>query len=223
MDANANPEAFRAFTKALGLRFERYIGVQLGFIQYAQLHSEIVYDDDQKSVGFIIETPVALILVEAKSVAPNIDTRSGIFPDHGDVERNIERACKQITKSAALIEQGHPDFPALNCRQMRGLVVTREQYFNLPLPFLTNVVQPASIPTTIVSSQQLEGVIPALSDDADCGTSLLGALGSDPDVVKTSLDPLPLGRNQLLGDIGDRWRDEHRLREPEEPPDDPAE
>ena len=113
-----------------------------------------------------------------------------------------------------MISQGHPDFPALIGRQMRGLVVTREQYFNLPLPFLTDVVQPASIPTTIVSSQQLEGVIPALSDDVDCGTSLLGALGSDPDTLETSLDPSPLGLNQLLGEIGDRWFDEHRLIEP---------
>lgn len=216
VDADANPDAFRAFTKALGLRFERYIGVQLGFIQHAQVHPEIVYDDDQRSVDYIIETPEVLVLVEAKSAAPDIKTRSGIFPEDGEMQRKIEKACKQITKSAELIEHGHPDFPAMNDRQMRGLVVTREPYFNLPLPFLTNVVQPASIPTTIVSSQQLEGVIPALSDDADCGTSLLGALGSDPDVVKTSLDPLPLGRNQLLGDIGDRWFEEHRLREPEE-------
>ena len=35
-------------------------------------------------------------------------------------------------------------------------------------------------------------------------------------MVKTSLDPLPLGQNPLLGDIGDRWRDEHRLIEPED-------
>ncbi len=223
VDADASPDAFRAFTKDLGQRFERYIGVQLGFIQHAQLHPEIVFDDDQKSVDYFIETPEVLVLVEAKSAAPNIDTRSGIFPDNGDVERNIQRACKQITKSAALIEQGHPDFPALNSRQMRGLVVTREPYFNLPLPFLTDVVQPASIPTTIVSSQQLEAVMPALSDDADCGASLLGALGSEPDVVKASLDPLPLGRNQLLGEIGDQWHDEHRLREPEELPDCPTE
>ncbi len=216
VDAHADPRAFRAFTKALGLRFERYIGVQLGFIHHAQVHDEIVYDDDQRSVDYIIETPEVLVLVEAKSVAPNIDTRSGIFPDHGDVEKNIERACKQITRSASLIEQGHPEFPTLNGRQMRGLVVTREQYFNLQMPFRNNIVQPASIPTTIASSQQLEVVIPALSDDADCGTSLLGALGSDPNTVKTSLDPLPLGRNQLLGDIGDRWHAEHRLSEPEE-------
>ena len=216
VDAHADPRTFRAFTKALGLRFERYIGVQLGFIHHAQVHDEIVYDDDQRSVDYIIETPEVLVLVEAKSVAPNIDTRSGIFPDHGDVEKNIERACKQITRSASLIEQGHPDFPTLSGRQMRGLVVTREQYFNLQMPFRNNLVQPASLPTTIASSQQLEVVIPALSDDVDCGTSLLGALGADPDTVKTSLDPLPLGRNQLLGEIGDRWHAEHRLREPEE-------
>ena len=214
VDADANPSAFRAFTKDLGDRFERYVGAQLEFIQHAQVHPEIVYDDDQKSVDYIIETPEVLVLVEAKSAAPDIKTRSGIFPEDGEMQRKIEKACRQITTSAARIDQGHPDFPALAGRPMRGLVVTREQYFNLPLPFLTDVVQPASIPTTIVSSQQLEGVIPALSDDADCGTSLLGALGSDPEVVKTSLDPLPLGRNQLLGEIGDRWLDEHRLIEP---------
>ena len=216
VDADTNPNAFRAFTKALGDRFERYVGAQLEFIRHAQLHSEIVYDDDQKSVDYMIDTPEVLVLVEAKSAAPDIKTRSGIFPEDGEMQRKIEKACRQITTSAARIDQGHPDFPALAGRPMRGLVVTREQYFNLPLPFLTDVVQPASIPTTILSSQQLEGVIPALSDDADCGTSLLGALGSDPEVVKTSLDPLPLGRNQLLGEIGDRWFDEHRLREPEE-------
>ena len=213
VDADANPNGFLAFTRDLGSRFERYIGVQLGFIRHAQLHSEIVYDDDQKSVDYIIETPEVLVLVEAKSVAPNIHTRSGVFPEDGEIQKKIERACRQITNSASLIERGHPRFPVLAGRPMRGLVVTREQYFNLPLPFL-DVVQPASIPTTLVSSQQLEGVIPTLSDDADCGTSLLGALGSDPDVVKPSLDPLPLGRNQLLDEIRDRWFDEHRLIEP---------
>ena len=216
VDADANPSAFRAFTKDLGDRFERYVGAQLEFLQHAQVHPEIVYDDDQKSVDYIIETPEVLVLVEAKSAAPDIKTRSGIFPEDGEMQKKIEKACRQITTSAALIDQGHPDFPALAGRPMRGLVVTREQYFNLPLPFLTDVVKPASIPTTIVSSQQLEGVIPALSDDADCGTSLLGALAPNPEIVKTSLDPLPLGRNQLLGEIGDRWFDEHRLREPEE-------
>ena len=213
---DADPDAFGAFTEDLGDRFERYVGAQLEFIQHAQVHPEIVYDDGKRSVDYIIETPEVLILVEAKSAAPDIKTRSGIFPEDGEMQRKIEKACHQITTSAARIDQEHPDFPALDGRPMRGLVVTREQYFNLPVVVLTDVVKPASIPTTIVSSQQLECVIPALSHDVGCGTSLLGALASDPGVLKTSLDPLPLGRNQLLGEIGDRWFDEHRLREPEE-------
>ena len=213
---DADPDAFGAFTKDLGVRFERYVGAQLEFVQHAQVHHEIVYDDGKKSVDYIIETPEVLILVEAKSAAPDTKTRSGIFPEDGEMQKKIAKACHQITTSAARIDQDHPDFPALAGRPMRGLVVTREQYFNLPLVVLTDVVKPASIPTTIVSSQQLEGVIPALSHDVDCGTSLLGALASDPEIVKTSLDPLPLGRNQLLGEIVDRWFDERRLGELEE-------
>ena len=213
---DAHPDGFEAFTKDLGGRFERYIGAQLEFIQHAQIHPEIVYDDDKRSVDFIIDTPEVLILVEVKSAAPNVDTRSGIFPQDGEMQKKIGKACDQITTSAARIDEGHPNFPVLAGRPMGGLVVTREQYFNMPIAVDTKLVQPASIPTTIVSSQHLEGVIPALSDDTDCGTSLLGALASDPETVKTSLDPLPLGRNQLLGEIGDRWFDKHRLRDPEE-------
>ena len=216
VDADADPDAFRAFTSDLGDRFERYVGAQLEFIQHAQVHPEIVYDDGKRSVDYIIETPEVLILVEAKSAAPDIKTRSGIFPEDGEMQTKIEKACRQITRSATLIERGHQDFPALAGRPMRGLVVTREQYFNMPIAVDTKLVQPASIPTSIVSSQQLEGAIPALSDDVHCGESLLGALASDPETVKTSLDPLPLGRNQLLGEIIDRWFGEHRLREPEE-------
>ena len=213
---DADPDGFGAFATDLGDRFERYIGAQLEFIQHARVRPEIVYDDDKRSVDYIIETAEVLILVEVKSAAPDIKTRSGIFPEKGEMQQKIAKACRQITTSADRIDEGHPDFPVLASRPMRGLVVTREPYFNLLIPFMTDVVQPASIPTTIVSSQQLEGVIPALSDDMDCGTSLLGALASDPETVNASLDPLPLGRNQLLGEIRDRWFDEHRLRDPEE-------
>ena len=128
---DADPDAFRAFTQDLGDRFERYVGAQLEFIQHAQIHPEIVYDDDKNSVDYIIETPQVLILVEVKSAAPDIKTRSGIFPEDGEMQRKIKKACRQITRSSTLIDQGQPDFPALAGRPMRGLVVTREPYFNL--------------------------------------------------------------------------------------------
>ena len=212
--ADEDPKAFQAFTNALGTRFESYVGEQLRCISHADIRPEVDFGNGQKSVDFFIETSELLVLVEVKSAAPNIATRSGIFPQHGDIQRNIQRACEQITNSADLIKQGHPDFPALRNRPIRGLVITREQYFNLSMPFIASIPEPASIPTTVVSSFQLEATIPALSNDPNCGTSLLGALGSDPGALKTSLTPLPLGRNRLLAEIGSQWLKEHRLIPP---------
>lgn len=214
--ADEDPKAFQTFTNALGTRFERYVGEQLRYISHADIYSEIEYEDGQKSVDYIIDTPELLVLVEAKSAAPDIATRSGIFPQRGDIKRKIERACEQITKSADLIKEGHPSFPDLRGRPMRGLVITREAYFNLSMPFLANFAQPASIPTTAVSSYQLEAAIPALSDDPNCGTSLMAALGSDPETLETSLNPLPPRGNRLLAEIGNQWLDEHGLNPPDE-------
>lgn len=210
LDPDTNKRAFHSFTNSLGHRFESYVGEQLRLIQHARIHSEATYDSSKKGVDFIIDTPEVLVLVEAKSVAPSIDTRSGVFLQKGDVQRNINRACSQITDTAELIEKGHPSFPPLQGREMRGLVVTRERYFNLPMPFIRKVMQPASVPTTVVSAQQLEDAIPALPDDADCGPSLLGALASDSDAIKTTLAPLPMVENPILKEIGDQWLTEYQ-------------
>ena len=209
LDPDANKKAFRAFANALGHRFERYVGEQLRLIQHLRLHTETTYDSSKKSVDYIIEAPEVLVLVEAKSVAPSIDTRSGVFPQEGDVHRNIQRACNQISRTAELIQEGHTSFPALQNREMRGLVVTREHYFNLQMPFIREVIHPASVPTTVVSVQQLEDVIPTLIDDTTCGGSLLNALASKPDAIGTSLDHLPIGENPILREVGDQWFEEH--------------
>ena len=204
--ADTNQRAFEGFTSRLGKRYERYIGKQLSLLMHATLHPEISYGRSQKSVDYIIETPEVLILVEAKSAAPTADTRSGIFPDNGDVSRHINKACRQITRTAELIEEGHPNFPDLGGRPIRGLVVTREQYLNLPFQFLTDVVTPASIPTTIVSAHQLECVLlSTLNYDKACGARLLDAMASDTRLIKTSLDPLEVGMNPLLSEMGAAW------------------
>ena len=209
VDADVAPKQFQEFTRRLGERFQQYVGVQLRYLQHVRIHPEIVYDDDQRSVDYIIETPELLILVEVKSVAPNIDTRSGIFPDRGDVKRNLEYACNQISRSSTLIQKGHEAFPSLNGRQMRGLVVTREQYFNLAMPLFENLVQPATIPTTIVSSHQLETAIPVLSCDEKCGQTLLDAMSPDISPLAFSFGSLPNGKNTLLHEIGEEWFSEH--------------
>lgn len=204
LDADKHPKGFQRFTSALGVRYQNYIGEQLRLLQHATVHPEITYGSSQRSVDFIVETPEVLVLVEAKSVAPDAQTRSGIFPRDGGFDR-INQACNQISRTAKLIKESHPDLPALDGRPVRGLVVTREDHFNLLMPFITDLVKPASVPTTVISSQQLEQILSGLSDDPACGQSLLGALTSDPNQIQPYPGPLPATRNPLLEEIEDRW------------------
>ena len=204
---DADPDGFTDFATRLGNRFESYIGSQLESIEHARIHHEIDYNGN-RSVDYIIDTPEALILVEVKSAAPDIETRSGVFPKDGEVQRKITKACQQITASVNRIQEEHPLFPRLNGRTMRGMVVTREHYMNLFPSLMPHVAQPVSIPTVIVSSGQLEDVICTLSTDAQCGATLLNAMPSDTADLRTSFKSLPSGSNQLLIEACEPWHDE---------------
>ena len=203
---------FQRFTSKLGVRFQNYVGKQLSIVRHAKIHPEITYGSSQQTVDHIIETPDVLVLVESKSAAPDRDTRSGIFPQGGDVDRKINYACEQITRTAELIQQGHPDLPPLDGRHLRGLVVTREDYYNLSLPRFRDVINPGPVPTTVVSSQELECVLSTLSDDEACGSSLLGSLASDTNAVKTDLEPLAFETNPMLKEVANQWGVEHGLQ-----------
>ncbi|MCY4518758.1 MAG: hypothetical protein OXB99_16125 [Acidimicrobiaceae bacterium] len=197
----------RDFSDALGKRFERYIGVQLKQLNHATVHDEIAYDKGQKlSVDYIIETPEAIVLVEAKSRPPDEKVRSGVDLDAGKMGEVLSKACEQIDRSAQEIEQGNPKFPDQNGRPLRGLIITREQFYNLPMAFIGNTMPTASIPTSVWSSQLFEHAIPALIDDPDCGQRLLEALASDTDRLYTTTDPLPLRHDPLLKDLWEQWR-----------------
>ena len=205
LDADANDEAFQRFTSALGVRFQRYVGEQLDLLEYATVHREAIYAPGQRSVDYIIETPEVLVLVEVKSVSPNLDTKYGVFPEGGDLDRNLKKACGQISRTAELIQEGHPELPTQSGQPLRGLVVTREEYFNLGISALTEVIRPASVPTTVVSSRQLENALSGLSKDPACGSLLLNALASDIGTIKTALEPLLANTNPLLEKTGSRW------------------
>ena len=196
----------RGFAKALGERFERYIGAQLGLMQHVTLHDEVTYHKGQnKSVEYMIETPEVIVLVEAKSTAPDETTRSGNDPDQRKMRDLFRKACDQISRTARQIEQGNPKFPPRNGRPIRGLIVTREQYYNLPMMFIGDAMPTASVPTTVWSSNLLEHAVPALIDDPGCGARLLEALAPDTDRLYTTTDPLILGSNPLLEELWDQW------------------
>lgn len=197
----------RQFSDALGKRFERYVGVQLKQLKHATVHDEIAYDNGQKlSVDYIVETPEVIVLVEAKSPAPDAEARSGVSLETGKMGQLLAKAYDQIDRTAEQIEQGNPDFPSQDGRPLRGLVVTREQYYNLPTAFIGNTMPTASIPTAVWSSQLIEHALPSLIDDADCGQKLLKALPPDTQRQTTRTDPLPLGHNPLLHDLWQQWQ-----------------
>ena len=205
LDPGVNKSAFRNFTSLLGKRFEGYVGEQLRSIKFADVRPEITYGNSMKSVDFFVTTPEVVLLVESKSAAPNAATRSGAFPEGGDIQSRLQRACSQISRSADLIKSGHPAFPELNGRQLRGLIVTREQYFNLTLPTMVELIKPQEIPTTIVSSQQLERALAGLSDDPTPGGTLLNALSSDTDAIKFGIHEITDGANPILESAYLEW------------------
>ena len=197
----------RDFSDALGKRFERYIGVQLKKLKHITVHDEIAYDKGQKlSVDYIAETPEAIVLIEAKSSAPDAQARSGVNLDAGKMGQVLATACNQIERTAEQIEQGKPEFPSQNGRPLRGLIVTREQFYNLPSAFIGNTMPTASVPTSVWSSQLFEHALPELTGDPECGKRLVEALAPDTQRLYTRADPLPLRRNPLLKDLWEQWR-----------------
>lgn len=204
LQSEANPsKAFRAFTKRLGGRFEDYIGEQLGLLGHATVRSEIPYDGGKLSVDYIVETPEVVVLVEAKAIAPMLDTRAGRFSEDSQDATKLQKACDQIANTAELLEQGRDGFPSLDGRPMRGLVVTRDPYYWVGTPFFDDIVRPKSIPTAFVSSQELEAVLGPLMQDTACGTRLLDALPNDLRDVGSRLTELATGENPLLFEVWD--------------------
>ncbi|WP_428116626.1 hypothetical protein [Candidatus Poriferisodalis sp.] len=202
--ADADPnKAFNAFTKRLGARFEDYAGEQLGLLELATVTPEISYGGGKLSVDYIVETPQVVVLVEAKAIAPTLDTRAGKFSEDSDVARKLQKACDQIAKTAELLEKGHERFPSLNGRPMRGLVVTRDPYYWLGAPFFDDLVQPKSIPTAFVSAHELEVMLPPLMHDTACGARLLDALPNELRSVSSRLTELAQGENPLLFEVWD--------------------
>ena len=204
LQAESDPnKAFNAFTKRLGARFEDYAGEHLRLLEHATVTPEISYDDGKLSVDYIVETPEVVVLVEAKAIAPTLDTRAGRFSEDSDVAKKLQKACDQIAKTAELLEQGHEGFPSLNGRPMRGLVVTRDPYYWLGTPVFGDLVQPKSIPTAFVSSHELETMLPPLMHDIACGARLLDALPNDLHGVSGRLTELARGGNPLLFEVWD--------------------
>jgi hypothetical protein len=187
------------FTDALGCMFERYVGTQLRLLRHATVYDEVVYGSpERRTTDFFVVTDEVVVLVEAKASRPVLATRVGQPAGDEDIAAKIGNARSQILATAKLIEDGHPAVAHIpNDRPLRGLVVTLEPFHLVPTFLYEDVLGDASLPITITSAHELEGVVATLAERSDGGERLLRALTPEPDSppslwdAVTGLTPVP--------------------------------
>jgi hypothetical protein len=198
------------FTDALGCMFERYVGVQLRLLRHTIVHDEVVYGSpERRTTDFFVVTDEVVVLVEAKASRPVLATRVVQPEGNEDIGKKIGNARSQILATAKLIEDGHPAVAHIpNDRPLRGLVVTLEPFHLVQTFLFEDVLGDASVPITITSAHELEGVVAMLAERPDVGERLLQALTPQPDsppslreAVK-DLTPVP---NPILSNGWDRF------------------
>ncbi len=90
-----------------------------------------------------------------------------------DIDRCIGRAHTQIERTNRLIDDGHSAFSVIpRSLPRRGITVTLEPYWTATNPFFDRLVTPPSIPSTVVSSRQLENMIARSFESGDISSML---------------------------------------------------
>ena len=174
----------RRFTDALGCMFERYVGRQLDLLQHAAVHRAREYGSPKKeTTDFLLVTDEAVILIEVKASRPVLAVRTGQTAGDDDVAAKVGHACEQIDNTASLIVSGDPvvaDIPTE--RPVIGLVVTLEPWYMTETLAYDDLIPQTSVPITIASAHELEGVVAALASQRDVGRRLVDALTPGPPV-----------------------------------------
>ncbi len=203
----------QSFPDNLGTMFQDYVGTQLELLEHADVRPEIVYGkSSERTVDYFLITPDVVLLVEVKAARPVRATRLGESLGDEDTAKKVGHAFSQIDRTARLISDGHPALAAIPAdRPLRGLVVTLEPFHMVNTDLYNDVFQRPSIPTTVVSSHELEGAVAMLRGAADLGARLLAAL-SPVDGVVTSLSRAAQGlRNATNPLLDEAWQ---RFSEP---------
>ncbi|MFH8485325.1 hypothetical protein [Streptomyces longisporoflavus] len=187
------------FARELGDLFEQYVGRQLREIPDAQVHPEIVYRDERRSVDWIVVFDDLVLLVEVKSTRPTQQLRLGVLDRTSAALRQIKHAHQQLETTAALITDRNPSFQHIPAeRPIRGLVVTMEPFHTANAPF--QEMRPTTdIPVTVCSATELEQLV-TLQDVSV--SQLLRERQEDPMAstyaLSTAFTGRVFGRNAIL-------------------------
>jgi len=150
------------FAEDVGELFEQYVGRQLGTIPEAQVLPEIVYNDNDRSVDWIVVGKEAVILVEVKAARSTEDIRLGSPTAWQGLADKLAYAFDQIAKTDELIAKSDPKFSHIPPQLPRlGLIVTMELFpFANGPPIRARYGGGATtIPTGVCSSNELEWLV----------------------------------------------------------------
>ncbi|MFF7415438.1 hypothetical protein [Streptomyces lydicus] len=195
------------FARELGDLFEQYVGRQLRQLPDAEVHAEIVYRDERRSVDWIVLFDDLVLLVEVKSTRPTQQLRLGVLDRTSAALRQIKHAFQQLETTAALITDRNPSFRHIPVdRPIHGLVVTMEPFHTANAPFQKEVRPNTDIPVTVCSATELEHLVTLRDTSA---SQLLLERHGDPLTstysLNTSLVGRSGGRNAILDAAWDSY------------------
>ncbi|MFJ4767494.1 hypothetical protein ACIP88_00025 [Streptomyces uncialis] len=188
------------FAQELGDLFEQYIGRQLRQLPDAEVHSEIIYRDERRSVDWIVVFNDLILLIEVKSTRPTQQLRLGVLERTNAALRQIRHAFKQVDTTAALIAGKDPKFSHIPAdRPVQGLVVTMEPFHTANAPFQREMQPHTETPVTVCSAAELEHLVTL--QDISASELFIERL-ADPLArtysLTTALTGKNLGRNAIL-------------------------
>jgi len=116
------------FTRALGDRVEKVTEIDLRMLDGGTVIPEITYGKEGKrSVEWIVVFNECVLLIECKSARVGVDALGTIEGERRLIERYIERAARQIDRTAGEIASGTEEFSSVpHDRPIFGLIVTAE-------------------------------------------------------------------------------------------------
>lgn len=212
-----------AFARDLGTFFEQYVGRNLKLCPGATVISEVVYGPKkrrQTSVDWVVVTPSAVLLVEAKSVRPTEQVRLGGPTASEELQRMLTKATRQIDETSAAIGSGALDFAGIPSDRPRvGLIATLGD-FHVPnaAPIRRLAGISPNTPTVVASIADIEHVVvgaddianfvlSVATDNSESGNSLRGAFSrlhqKDNPILQEAWESNPLSVGMAALDARD--------------------
>lgn len=191
------------FARDLGHLFEQYVGRNLRLNKRAKVFPEILYGKERRrSVDWIVVTPTAVVLVEAKSVRPTEEVRTGGADAAGAIQRMLKKAGGQIDRTSQEIEERTKGFDHIPKDLPRvGVIATLGDFHVLnaaPVKDYTGLMP--RTPTVIASIGEIES---AVVHTEDLGEFMLGVALQDPadgNSVQAAMSKLEPRKNPILID-----------------------